>query len=158
MKKNRQVRPGLSCLVISLEAEDLGFQNENHRHSSSLSLSHYFVLWLLGCSVHLTLCDPLSVAHQAILSIGFFRQECWCGLPFSSSRGSSWPGEHCRQVLYPLSHSLKAIYSLSGPAHLVFLLPVPSTFSQKSIKITGPSFCQQTLPILQCFLCAWLPG
>ena len=47
---------------------------------------------------------------------------------------------HCRRVPYPLSHSLKAIYSLWGPAHLVFLLPVPSTFSQKSIKIIDPFF------------------
>ena len=52
MKKSRQVRPGLPCLVISLEAEDLGFQNENHRHTSSLALSHFvlfcFVLFC-GC-------------------------------------------------------------------------------------------------------------
>ena len=29
---------------------------------------------------YLTLCDPLTVAHQAPLSMGFFRQECWSGL------------------------------------------------------------------------------
>ena len=47
---------------------------------------------------------------------------------------------HCRRAPYPLSHSLKAIYSLLRPAYLVFLLPVPSTFSQKSIKIIDPFF------------------
>ena len=47
MKKSRQVRPGLPCLVISLDAEDLGFQNENHRLTSSLALSHFFLF--CGC-------------------------------------------------------------------------------------------------------------
>ena len=28
-----------------------------------------------------TLCDPGTVAHQAPLSMGFYRQECWNGLP-----------------------------------------------------------------------------
>ena len=32
---------------------------------------------------------PWTVAHQAPLSVGFFRQKYWRGLPFSSSRGSS---------------------------------------------------------------------
>ena len=32
-----------------------------------------------------------TVAHKALLSMGFFRQENWNGLPFSSSRGYSWP-------------------------------------------------------------------
>ena len=27
---------------------------------------------------------PWTVAHQALLSIGFPRQECWSGLPFPS--------------------------------------------------------------------------
>ena len=30
------------------------------------------------------LCDPWTVAHQAPLSMGFFRQEYWSGLPFPS--------------------------------------------------------------------------
>ena len=38
-----------------------------------------------------TLCDPWTVAHQALLSMGFSRQEYWSGLPFSFSRGSFWP-------------------------------------------------------------------
>ena len=29
-----------------------------------------------------TLCDPWTVAHQAPLCMGFFRQENWSGLPF----------------------------------------------------------------------------
>ena len=34
-----------------------------------------------------TLCDPMDLACQAPLFMGIFRQECWSGLPFSSSRG-----------------------------------------------------------------------
>ena len=55
---------------------------------------------------------PWTVAHQAPLSMGFFRQESWSGLAFPS------PGDvpdqglnpcflwllHCRQILYPLRH------------------------------------------------------
>ena len=29
-----------------------------------------------------TFCDPWTVAHQALLSMGFSRQEYWSGLPF----------------------------------------------------------------------------
>ena len=29
-----------------------------------------------------TLCSPWTVAHQAPLSVGFFRQKYWSGLPF----------------------------------------------------------------------------
>ena len=29
---------------------------------------------------------PWSVAHQALLSMGFYRQEYWSGLPFPSPR------------------------------------------------------------------------
>ena len=31
-----------------------------------------------------TLCDPITAAHQASLSLGFSRQEHWSGLPFPS--------------------------------------------------------------------------
>ena len=35
----------------------------------------------------LILCDPMdAVAHQASSSMGFFRQECWSGLPFPPPR------------------------------------------------------------------------
>ena len=32
----------------------------------------------------LTFCDPMTVAHQALLSMEFFRQEYWSGLLFPS--------------------------------------------------------------------------
>ena len=53
---------------------------------------------------------PWTVAHQALLSIRFPRQEYQSGLPFSCSRRSSRPRVwtpglwHCRQTLYHLRH------------------------------------------------------
>ena len=35
---------------------------------------------------------PRTVAHQAPLSMGFFRQDHWSGVPFPSSRGFLDPG------------------------------------------------------------------
>ena len=44
--------------------------------------------YLLGC-VRLSV-TQWTVAHQASLSMEFFRQEYWRGLPCTSSRGSPW--------------------------------------------------------------------
>ena len=54
------------------------------------------------------------IAHQATLSMGFFRQEYWSGLPFSLPGYLLDPGIkpvshllcllHGRCILYPLSH------------------------------------------------------
>ena len=43
------------------------------------------LLLLLSCFSHVQLCATLwTTAHQALLSIGFSRQEYWSGLPFPS--------------------------------------------------------------------------
>ena len=36
-----------------------------------------------------TLCDPIDGSHQALLSLGFSRQEHWSGLPFPSPMHAS---------------------------------------------------------------------
>ena len=36
-----------------------------------------------------TLCDPMTAAYQAPLSLGFSRQEYWSGFPFPSPMGHS---------------------------------------------------------------------
>ena len=38
----------------------------------------------LVTELYLTFVTPWTVAHQAPLSMGFSRQECWSGLPFPS--------------------------------------------------------------------------
>ena len=40
----------------------------------------------------LTLCNPRTAGHQAPLSMEFFRQEYWSGLPFPTSRDLPDPG------------------------------------------------------------------
>ena len=46
---------------------------------SSVNIHHLVVVWLLSC-VRLFV-TPWTVALQALLSMGFFRQEYWSGLP-----------------------------------------------------------------------------
>ena len=36
-----------------------------------------------------------TIAHQAPLSMGFSRQECWSGLPFPSPEDLPYPGIEC---------------------------------------------------------------
>ena len=52
---------------------------------------------------------PWAVTYQALLSMGFFRQEYWSGVPFPSPGDLPDPAiepgfPHCRQTLYRLSH------------------------------------------------------
>ena len=77
-------------------------------------------LTALCCSVvqsRLTLCDPRTVAHQGLLSMGFSRQEHWSGLPFS------FPGHLPDPGIKPTSPTLAGSFStteLPGklpPAH-----------------------------------------
>ena len=61
-------------------------------------------------SVHVQLfATPWTIAHQAPLSKGFFRQEYWSGLPFSSpgifpTQESNLSLLFCRKILYHLNH------------------------------------------------------
>ena len=55
-----------------------------------------------------TLAIPWTVACQALLSMGFSRQEYWNGLPFLFSRGSSSPG------IEPRSPVLQMVYCIAG--------------------------------------------
>ena len=49
-------------------------------------ISHYLIIIETGCGMCvsqlcLTLCDPITIAHQAPLSMRFSRQEYWSELP-----------------------------------------------------------------------------
>ena len=59
------------------------------------SLTHSFILcWLDACMLSRVwlFVTPLTVAHQAPLSMGFSRQEYWSGLPFPTSGPLPDPG------------------------------------------------------------------
>ena len=47
---------------------------------------------------------PWTVAYQAPPSMGFSRQKYWTGLPFSFSRGSSWPRDRTLVSRIPGRH------------------------------------------------------
>ena len=57
----------------------------------------------------LTLCDPMNTACQALLSMGFSRQEYWSGLPCPS------PGDLRDLGIEPKSPTLQADSLLSEP-------------------------------------------
>ena len=52
---------------------------------------------------------PWTVVYKAPLSVEFFRQECWSGLPFAS------PGDLPDPVIKPRSPALQADSLLSEP-------------------------------------------
>ena len=76
------------------------------------SISYFIMYALHTCSVTqlcLTLCKPMTVAHQVPLSMKFSRQEYWCGLPFNS------PGDLPNSGIEPRSPALQADALLSEP-------------------------------------------
>ena len=68
------------------------------------------VVLCLGARLCLTLCDPMSVAHQAPLSMGLSSQEYWSGLPCPPAGDLPNPEikprslPDCRRTLYRLSY------------------------------------------------------
>ena len=62
------------------------------------------VMCVCVCSVVSDSATPWTVAHQAPLSMGFFRQESWSGLPFPPSGDLPDPGiEHSTLMSSALS-------------------------------------------------------
>ena len=77
-----------------------------------------------------TVWDPTTVVHQAPLSIGFSRKECWSGLPFPLQRifltqGSNLGLLHCRQILYHLSYR-EDTFTVHTQGHLLFSYSIPN--------------------------------
>ena len=76
--------------------------------------------------------------HQAPLSMGFSRQECWSELPFPSPGLN--PGLlHCRQILYHLSHK-GCIWCLGNGAGLGLCL-VLHVFLETLCRSRWPKLC-----------------
>ena len=102
----------LTLLIFFIHHHILVFTRRGHIQSylidflSEFSLTRKKVLVSQSCP---TLCDPVDVAHQAPLSVGFSKQEYWSGLPcllqgIFLTQGSNSGLRHCRQILYYLSH------------------------------------------------------
>ena len=73
------------------------------------SLNHLSPGGALVTQSYPTLATPWTVARQAPLSMGFFRQEYWGGLPFPTPGDLSDPG------IEPRSPALQAGSLLSEP-------------------------------------------
>ena len=52
-----------------------------------------------------TLCDPMTAAHQAPPSLGFFKQQHWSGLPFPSPMHESEVAQSCPTLSNPIDCS-----------------------------------------------------
>ena len=59
-----------------------------------------------------TLCNYWTIARQAPLSMGLFRQEYWSGLPFPSLGDLPDPG---MELTSPVSSALAGGFFTSGP-------------------------------------------
>ena len=90
---------------------------------------------------------PWTVAYQALLSMGFSKQECWSGCHFLLQgifpTQESNPGiPHCRQMLYRLSHQgspgikLTPMEKLKG--HLNTLLQFSSVQLLSRVRLFAP--------------------
>ena len=73
-----------------------------------------FVCLILIAKSCLTLVTPWTVAHQALLSMGFSRQEYWSGLPFPS------PGDLPNPGIEPRSPALHVDDLLAEPEGSIF--------------------------------------
>ena len=73
-----------------------------------------------------TPCDPWTVTLQAPLSMELSKQEYWTGLPFPSSRESSWPRDWTR------------IFSIASEFFTSEPHGMPSALSQLPNEITSP--------------------
>ena len=66
---------------------------------------------------------PWTIAYQAPPSMGFSRQEYWSGLPFSFSRGSSWPRDQTQVSRIPDRH-----FNLWGTNLRIILTPIADSY------------------------------
>ena len=60
-------------------------------------------LWCVSHSVVPNSATPWTAAHQAPLSMGFSRQECWSGLPFPPPGNLPDPGTKPASPVSPAS-------------------------------------------------------
>ena len=128
--------------------------------------SHFSHVWLFA--------TPWTVTHQALLSMGFPRQECWSGLPFSS------PGDLPDSVIEPRSPALQAdslVSELPGKPQdkiytyqirclvqesINYVFPLPSSHHSHPMPFFSPTFNESILstdtdcfPLCFCHLRPW---
>ena len=91
--------------VCCLALQDLA--QVKARYVLSEIFNGFSLLLLLSRFSHVRLCaTPEMAAHQAPLSLGFFRQEHWSGLPFPSPMRESEVAQSCPTPSDPMDYSL----------------------------------------------------
>ena len=61
-----------------------GKNTHTHTHTHTHTLLYMYIYGVACVFSHIKLFEiPWTLGHQAPLSMGFSRQECWSGLPFS---------------------------------------------------------------------------
>ena len=90
--ENGPWKPHIFKECISIVAHGQGQPQGVLRVSACLP-SPFRWVWLFA--------TPWTVAHQALLSMGFSRQECWSGLPRASPGGLPDPGTEPRSLTFP---------------------------------------------------------
>ena len=105
--------------------------------------------WVKSLSRVWLFVTPWTVAHQALPSMGFSRQEYWHGLPFSS------PGDLPDPGIEPRSHALQADALTSEPSGK----PNQVAFKKKSNHFIFPFWwVQDVLAIIWLYWLAWKPS
>ena len=101
-------------------------------------LNHFSCVWLFA--------TPWTITHQVPLSLGFFRQEYWRGLPFTSPGNLPNPGI---KLASPLAPALQQrLYCWTLPSWS-FLRPVPRWFSCNGSP--GRSLCTFAITTVRLF-------
>ena len=98
------------------------------------------------------LCNPVTVAHQAPLSIGFSRQECWSGLPFPS------PGDLPNPGVKPESLASPALTGrfFTNMAHILLLLENSAHGAAMPSTPAGAAWSQPSLAFLSVKVFRWV--
>ena len=116
--------------LISWRTEIKTLMASQHSSTSSLRLllllSHFSRVWLCA--------TPETAAHQAPLSLGFFRQEHWSGLPFPSPMHESEKWKW-KVKMKPLSH----VRLLATPWTAAYQAPPSMGFSRQEYWSGVPS-------------------
>ena len=105
---------------------------------------------VLRAQLYLTLCDPMTVAHQAPQSMGFSRQEYWSGLSFPSPGDLSHPGI---KPTSPVSPVLAGRFFTTEPPgkppniQIITFIYIPST-CPSTLSFSHIRTRTQTLPVM----------
>ena len=82
-------QPNISHDVLCIQIKQGDSKKKTNTHTHTHTHTHYGCCAVLSCFSFVRLFMTLwTVSHQPSLSIGFYRQEYWSGLPFPFPQGA----------------------------------------------------------------------